>query len=371
VSISILLIVTGLVSLSASSARAEPFDHDDLFFGRAVKQSTAWRRFDFQLRLDLAPGQAVSRVVIQGFRRDHPEIDPLFDYLFDRSVDIDQMGTMGADGIRSELLGIDGLSPTDRASIEGVFDNASPQELQAIERGVHDLGPLLNNKEEAISFAITPRVVANFDVVQVTVELPLAGFVLGGTTDFTVGNLGLDARFGHTFGDNLSFGLTYGLAVYAPTAGARASSLGYQNPLVAPSFFQEYLTIAPYIAIGLDVGIVQLHSYVECIDAIGVRGDPDNSQAVALRYGVAAILDIASVFAVNVELDGAKSILSGEAFEALSLTGGLRADLFGFTLGLGVHVPVALMSGDRWGSSTETLVSAAAVDVVLTLGFGF
>lgn len=350
-------------------AAADPFSNDDLFVGRSVKQTVATRRAEFGIRFEIAPVRAYAKGAVQEYRAQHPEYGEVFTYL--DAIDAARLKDAGADQIRTTLLDIDGLTATDRQVIDATFAQAPADELAAAVQVVNIYAGIMSDNEEAISFSLAPYAIVNFDVLQLWAELPMAGFVMGGDTDFTVGNLGLDVRFGHTFGESVTFGLSYGVALHFPTAGERALALGLQNVLGRHRFSYRLLTLAPYVALGLDVGIVKIQAHLEFLDYFGVRGDPAHTVRVAFRWGTSVILSIGDVFAVTLEVDGAHSLKDAGSFAAIYLTPGLRGDIFGFKIGAAVQVPLDVVSGDGLDSAGAIAGSTADINAMLTLGYAF
>ncbi len=366
----VLMVVLAPLFLPAPPVWA--FSDNTMFLGRAVKPAPDGARFEGGVRFEIAPVYAASREIINRYREEHPEIEPVFDYV--RSVDATKLASASADEIMRKFLEIPWLKERDREIIRNTFDEqrGDPAVVSRSVSAVNQLAPLLADREDAISFSLAPYAVINLEAVQFALEVPLAGFTFSGDTSFTLGNINLDARFGHVWGERFPLALSYGLALYLPTAGARANSLGLQSVFGAPRFMHEYFAMAPYLAAGVDLRFFKLQGYLEFLDLIAARGAPRHSVGVALRYGAAAIFDLFSVFALNLELHGAHPLKHAGMFKALSLFGGFRVNLFGARLGVGVEYPIihpeplglADYAGIDFGSP-------ARVNVVVNLAYGF
>lgn len=357
--------------LAPSAARAEPFAFDDVFLGRYVKQTRETRLIEGGIRFEIAPVTAAAKGSISKIRADYPEVNPIFDLLGD--VDASSLANADAADIRAELLSLRGLSPQERAAIDTLFPvSGGGSDTQRAVEAVNKLAPFLSDGEQAIAFSLSPFLLANFDPIQLTLEFPLSGFSMAEGTDFTTGNLNLDLLFGHHFGDTVSFGLSYGITMYAPTAGERSDALALGNLLGAPRFDHHYLTLAPYIVLGVDFGIVKLQTHLDVVDMLAVRGTTDDAVTVLLRYGFSAMLTVGEIFGFNVELEGAADIKAGGAFESLFLAGGPRLNLWGFKLAAGVQIPLLTPAGGSIFTAGSSDTDAyAKVNVIVTGGFSF
>jgi hypothetical protein len=129
--------------------------------------------------------------------------------------------------------------------------------------------------------------------------------------------------------------------------------------------------LAAYVGIGLDLFGVVNQAHAELLDLLGVRDDPARSVGVAFRWGTSLVLAVFEAFAFNIELDGALDLKDAPDFDALYLTGGLRGNIQGVTLGAAVQTPLRLLTGGGRTTREETLANAAEVNVVVTVGYTF
>ena len=365
----IVLVLAGL--LLALPVSAQPFAFDDLFAGRAIKQTKETRVFEGGVRFAVAPVHAAAKDAIGDYKTEHPDEGQVLDLL--QSMDVDALRSVSYDELRSELLAASSLTPEEKDLVSATMSSAGDSpEADDFMRVVRAFAVVLSDDEDAVSFALAPYALVNLEWLSIELEFPLAGFARSSDTDFTTGNLNLDLRFGHTFGETVPFGLSYGLALYTPTAGERARSLALQNPIGAVRFDYRFLTIAPYVVAGLDLQWVKLQTYAELLDLLGVRGNPERKLQLALRYGVSAMFTVYDVFAVNAELDGSVDLKDAASFEALYFTAGLRGNILGFKLGAAVQIPIALTSDDTYAQSGGVaFASPAAINVMFHVGFAY
>ena len=357
-----------LFSLVPRAATPAPFGFDTLFSGRSVKQSVESRTWEAGIRFEIAPIREYVKESLRQYVDAHPEVQPVYGYIQELDPTLLASGT--PQEIETALLQIQWLEEQDRSQIRQVFQEAPPEQVDQVVGSIHGLAPLLTDQEEAVAFSLSPYFLYNFKYLHVSAELPLAGFATASDTDFTVGNLNFDARFGHHFGDLVSFGLSYGAAVYLPTAGSRADALALQNALEAPRFVHHYLTLAPYLVVGVDLlRWVKIQAHVELLDLLGVRDDPERSVGVAFRWSTSLILSVFDVFAINVELDGAENLKDAPDFAALYLTGGIRSNIFGFQVGAAVQTPLNLVTGSGRQTTEAALANVAEINVVVTTAF--
>lgn len=369
---SVLALSTGaLVLLVAATVGAAPFENDDLFFGRAVKQSRETRVVEGGVRFEIAPVRAISKEAMGEFRAEHPELDPVFEYL--QRVDPAVLADASAEGLRDALLALPGLTSGDRAAIDTAFpEGAASADVQRAVDAVHLLAPVLTEDEEAVSFALAPYVIVNLAPIAIALEVPMAGFVAGGDTDFTLANANLDLRFGHTFGESIPVGLSYGFHSWFPTGGERADSLALANLLAAPRYLHQSLSFEPYVVGGVDFGFLYLQAHLGLVTLVPVREGPREDTSLLLGYGVSLVLQGWGIVALNVELAGAANLASAGDLATLSLGIGPRLNVFGFKLAAAVQIPFAV--GEKRTYSTfggAGVASPADINVVVSTGFAY
>ena len=115
--------------------------------------------------------------------------------------------------------------------------------------------------ETAITFSLEPFAEFHLDFMDIVLTVPLAGFVED-STEFAMGNIGVDLKFGDSWGESFALGLTGGLQFWAPTATERANALGLANLQWSPRYFHEYTTVAPYLVMGGDL------KYIRCKEVL-------------------------------------------------------------------------------------------------------
>jgi len=359
------LAAIAVVAVAATPARgAEPFSNAEQFTGPSVKPGHERRSWELGVRLELAPIRSAVRQRLAGvfaernldeLRVHLPGIDP-------RIIE----GGSGAEMTRA-LMEIPTLDADQRRSIREALVEGPPEENLRFVRGIHDLAPLLRDGERSTSYSLAPFARYDLGLADLRLELPIVGFAVSGRSDFALGNVNLDVRFGHHWGDWTAFGLTWGLAVYLPSASARAATMALWDPLDAPRFSRHYMTLAPYVALGIDLfDAIALQFHGELVGAFGVRDRPPTEAGFALGWGAAVLFDVHDAFAVSFELDGAHDLADAADFDASHATFGLRGDISGLRLGAAVELPLSILRNPYVLRETELATGAAQLNVLFT-----
>jgi hypothetical protein len=102
----------------------------------------------------------------------------------------------------------------------------------------------------------------------------------------------------------------------------------------------QYLTLAPYLVLGLDAGDDRRDRPPGIPAGIGVRDDPVHASTHVLKYGLGTVVLPRIFINILAELNGMVSLKDAEAFDVLSVTGGLQFHVSFFRLALAVSAPV-------------------------------
>ena len=336
-----------------------------LFSMRSVKPSASQEMFVVGMVVRMAPVQAVIKSELESLKQDYPELDEGLALL--QQMDIDELEAEldalegASDQIPAEYLEATGLTE----SQQELLGDMNREALRAVVETVQD-------PEQAITFSMEPFVTFNFDLLSVSVVLPMAGFSHGGETSFDLGNVTTDLRFGHHFGSGPTFGLSYGLTVNAPTGTQRADALALTGVLKSPRFLHAYLGLQPYLLMGLDLRYVLIQLDVGISDLIRVRDSDGADNIFYMRYGAGLSLvpvDSTSIFA---EFVGAVGIENADAYNIHLLTSGLRFHLAGIELAAAIQLPSVAPGSEAYGhNSGLAFGSPADINGLLELDVAF
>ena len=281
-------------------------------------------------------------------------------------VSPDDIRGLNAAQLRERLKAVPTLSADEVTQVDSAFDTLGITDSDTAL--VAQMLEVMTDQETAITFSLEPYASFHFDILDLFLTIPLAGFAAE-ETDFALGNIGLEARFGHSFGDTFAGGISYGLQFWSPTATEKANGLGLANLLWSPRYFHEYMTVAPYFVAGADLMFVTIQASVAYNMMFAVKGDPDFDQVHFLQYGASLAITAIPYIIISAELAGMVDIIDAPAYNnSLSLTAGLRFASSFVDIGVAFQVPLvqgdssdyASFSGVSFGSpsSFNTIISA-------------
>jgi len=342
-------------ALVAGAAQAEPFAGTDLFKGRSVKPSTGAQTFAIGLTMQFAPMNML--------------LSSQKDTIIDTGIESACKGDAACESVAHEnadaALDVVGeLNDDDWAKIEAAaMDSAALQaELQAAgvpAEGVEAVATYVDKiptdkrkdalalsrqlaAQEATSIAVEPNLDLNFELVSFSLRFPMAVFDTPDETSWNLGNINLDTRFGHLFGTDLaSFGVSYGLAAYLPTGSADGNSMGLADLFFAPKYFHEYLSLAPYVAMGFDVPAISLQWHGELVSQFGVRGDPEQGHVMYGKYGAGLVLFAGTPLSIIGEVNGLAPIKDADPYNAIFGLGGVQLNLFWLKIAAAIQAPLS------------------------------
>jgi hypothetical protein len=339
--------------LYAGGASADPFSGTELLVGRSVKPSTGAERFTAGLTFQFAP----MNVLLSSQK------DTIVNAGIDAACNGDPVCTQAAKDNSDAALGIvGGLSDDEWSKIEAAAGDPAALDAELASAGVPEeqrkvVGdyaaavPADKRKEalalsrqlagqDVTSIAVEPSFALNFDLVSFTLRAPLALFMADGENSWNLGNVNLDTRFGHIWGDVAAFGISYGLTTYFPTGSQDANSMGMANMFDAPKYFREYLSAAPYLAMGFDVPILSLQWHGELVNQFGVRENPVYTHVMYGKYGAGFVLLSGWPVSIIGEVNGLAPLKNADGYNAVFGLGALQLKLLWLTAALGVQAPL-------------------------------
>lgn len=344
-----------IVIFMVSSSYADPFSNNDLFVGKSVKLTGG--SISAGVEFQIAPVKAllksqINNIIDEGCKGApdpnlcKSQVDTILDsskYVPDSVIDD---ARNNPELLKQELLKSEYLSDQQKAEVQKIdFTNSE------VSKSVSMLADTILDKEKAVTFAFEPFCELNLDLLAVAARLPLAGFYIGGDTEFAMGNLMLDAKFGHIWDLSLgSVGLSYGASFYFPTGSSRANSLALSNIFLAPKYYHEYLTIVPFLVAGLDLQFVIIQAEAEFFNMIGVRGSPLSDYPAFLKYGGGLSIGLIPTLMIVGEINGLTNIKDASPMSAVYLTGGLKFNFAVVKVGVAVQVPLAQKGRDAYAS---------------------
>ena len=358
------ILLVGLLALlvTADVMAADPFVGGQLFVNPSMKAQLE-RTIGVGMTFTIAPIKMAEKKLLEAFRSNNAEE---YEVMLEvaQYVDPSDIKGLNADQLKKELKNIPQLTPEQKAAIDGVPIDNTNTALAA------DLIEIMQNPTTAVTFSMEPFVEFHFDTMDLTVVLPLAGFD-SEQLDFAMGNVGVDARFGHTFGDAIAGGISYGVQVWAPTGTEKANALGLANLMWSPRYFHEYFTASPYVVLGIEFPLVTVQASCMYNAMIGVRGEPDFGDVHYLQYGGALSVDL-FVLTLVAEMTGLYNISNALAYNSLVFTGGIRFTSSVLDLGLAAQIPILQESGSSFASFSDvSFGSPSDFNMVLTGSFGF
>ena len=351
-------LTTGLILLSLSSAlsqtaAAAPFKNGDLFVGRAMRPDTSDQFFDFGVKFSIAPVKAILKGVVKkqlaAYTKDNPEAAAMQEYL--QYADTEQMRALANSGnlaaykqaLKDEMTkqGVQ-ISPAQNAAIDGL-DEAKLKTMA-------DMIDIMNEKDDTLTFALTPWVGINFKYLRLKADIAIAGFTNGqlATPGLQLGNLGVEASTGASHGLlGHDFGWTLGVRGYAPTGTQEADVLALANLTTAPKFLHNYATVSPFAVIGLDLPFIQWSLHGEYVQMFAVRQDSVKASNMAYVQAGTGLLATLRWVGLSLELDGMFDVNNAQGVGGTwLLTGGVRGFLGPTNLGVAVQVPLAKPGSD-------------------------
>ncbi|GEM_PF-2120614 len=196
--------------------------------------------------------------------------------------------------------------------------------------------------QEGSLFLVEPHMELNFQYVSMRTMLPLAALMFEDETDWVFGNLTLDLEFGSTWGGGVaSTGLSGGLMAYLPTGSTKTAALAVTDLFQAPKYGYQYLTLAPYLAAGVDGTLASLQVHGAVVNSIPVRDTTGLETMTYLRWGTGVtLLQQYSPVAIIGEINGLTPLSNADVYDAIFAVAGLQLNLFIMRAAVAVQLPL-------------------------------
>lgn len=361
--LTVLLVAGAAIPVASQDAQAQPFRGSRLFVNQSMRYEVG-RTFGIGVNFTIAPVKAAQKKLVEEFKKQDPNS---YAVMLEAAqyVTPDDIRGLDAAGIKAKLKAVPTLSAEDRATIDSVPISDSDTALAA------DLLEIMTDPDTTITFSLEPYAEFHIGIVDLAAIVPIAGFA-GDETKFAIGNLGLDVKLGHSWGDSFAFGLSYGLTFWAPTATSEANALGLGNLLWSPRYFSEYTTLSPYLVLGADLWAVTLQANVGYNSMFAVKGEPDNDIVQFMNYGFSLAITAIPYIVISAELSGLVNISNAAAYEnTLFLTSGIRFSGSYVDIGLGFQVPLVQSDASGFaGFSNLSFGGPSTFNTILSATFG-
>jgi hypothetical protein len=290
--------------------------------------------------------KAAQKTLVSEFRANYQEESAI---LLEAAqyVDPDDIRGLSVSQLKERLKAVPTLDSDQLAQVDEAFTQLGVSDDDT--ELVADMLEIMTEPETAITFSLEPYASFHFDLVDLYLTIPLAGFA-DDETEFAVGNIGVDTRFGHVFGDTVAGGISYGVQLWLPSATEQANALGLANLYWSPRYFHEYMTVSPYLVLGADFAAVTLQANVAYNVMMGVKGEPDFDQVQFLQYGASVAVTAIPYIILSAELSGLASIENAPAYDSLFITAGLRVAASVLDVGVGFQVPLIQADSSEFAS---------------------
>lgn len=370
------LVVCVVLVLWSAAAAADPFANADLFVGKTLKPSSSDRRFFTGAHFQVAPVKAVVQSVVKKkvdqYTAQNPEAKAVVDYV--QYVDPKQVKQLADSGqveqfkaqLKAELKAQGKLTP----EAEQGIDQVDSQKLKALATIVE----YYNAPEPTTTFALEPYAGFVAGPLQVTGQIPIAGFYSANKMNMVLGNPGADLRLGGSLGESgKAFGAVVGGSAWAPLGSEDSTTITLSNVLAAPRYMHDYMSWTGYGVIGAELGVVDIilrGEFVEMRPASDKNKDSNPLNDLRLlRYlhtGAGAVADLGALSA-SVEVDSTWNIKNMQSYNnSWLLTAGVRLNLRKVRVGAAIQAPLAKPGdGDAVPVGGVNLGSPASFNVLL------
>jgi hypothetical protein len=338
--------------LLPASALAKPFNNSDLFAGRSIKPDSKDRTFATGVHFQVAPVQAVIHTAVKkavdSYTKDNPQAAAMTEYV--KYVDTKKMKEIANKGdveaykkMMTEQMKARGVEPTPEQ--QKYMDSIDSDKLKTMAKLV-EVYQSASKPAPTTTFSLEPYATLNLNWLQLTAQLPIAGFHNDAGNSFELGNLGLDLRTGGSLGPNgLAFGWTVGASFYAPTGTADSDTIALSNVLATPRYRHSYFSSVPYVVLGAELAVIKVTARAEYVDMQPAAKSVDDKLFGApkhmayLDYGAGVLADLGLV-GISAEVDGLAEMDNAPFAKNVFLgTFGLRAFLGPVQAGAAVQMP--------------------------------
>jgi hypothetical protein len=356
-----ILILALATMIIATPALAGVFSGSELLIGRTVKPPSSSKLISFGLDVQFAPlnmllSSQKDKIIAEGISQ-----------ACANAADPAACEVVVAENADLAMTTLAEVSDDEWAAIEGNLTNAAELDKSLQEAGIDDpaarqavqdyvdqvpvddrqgavaLSRTLANNE-ATAFMVEPNATLNLSAAALSIYVPMALYLMENETTFNMGNVTLDAKFGGVFGAGVAgFAISGGLSVYLPTGTEEADALGVSNLFYAPKFFHRYLSLAPYLVMGVDTFIVSLQTHGEVVTQIPVRdgmeGQSDDS-VIYGKYGAGLIFFPRFLLSVIGEINGVFPISNADLYDATFVSGGVQLKVFWLKASVAAQFPI-------------------------------
>ena len=367
---------------------AEPFGGSELMVGRGVKPPKADRTFTAGLNVAVSPLNAVLSsqkqalvdqavaTACKGDKTCEANVRANAEVAMDTLASIpdskwDQVQAAAADPSSAAFQqALKDAGVTDPKQQKAITDYASKVPAQDRVAAVSLSRKLAS--ENATNLLMEPFAEVNLRWVQLRASAPFTLAIRSSGTDAYMGNCSLEARSGGQWDFGVvSLALAGGLALYVPTSSQGSQAAALTDLFQSPKYLYGYLTLAPYLAAGLELPLVTLQAHLELDSAHRVRGNASNTSMQYLRYGTGLVLAPRFFVSLIAELNGLVPARNADLFNALFFTGGLQFKLWIMKLSVAAQVPVYHKKEELGTLGGVDLGELSAYSVLARLAFIF
>ena len=371
--------------VSSGVALADPFAGSELLVGRSVKPAGSAQLFSMGLAIQFAPMNMLlssqkDTIINSGIdsacngdaaceAAARENSDKAMDALGE--IDDDQWTSIEGAATDEALLNAElekaGVPAEGRDSVAKYMEQVPPEKR----KDALSLSRQLAG-QDATSVMVEPNLSLNFDLVSVDFRVPMALYMLESDTQWNMGNLTVNTKFGHIFGPDLAaFGLSYGLALYLPTGTDEAAAMGFADLFYGPKFFNQYLTAAPYLAMGFDLPGFSMQGHAELVSQHGVRGDPEHASVMYGKYGGGVVLLPNWPLSLIGEVNGLYPIQNGDQYDALFGVAGVQLKLLWLKASLALQAPIKQPDEEDLGTDEVSVEELAKFSIIGRASFTF
>ncbi|NOZ00523.1 MAG: hypothetical protein GXP54_01365 [Deltaproteobacteria bacterium] len=337
-----------LVVFWSAEAFASGFAGNELWVGRSVKQSKKERDFTIGIDAKFSPWSLGSKTALDSAITDACAGSGIPNCESTARSAWQALGTV-SDSAWAQLESV--ATDTNKLASEMSALGIPQDQIKVVTDYVNSVPP--DERKDAIGLArdlsnpkvnilLDPFLSLNFDLVEFQLTLPMIIAVFDSRTDFTLGNVNTDIKFGHLWDYGVAtIGLSYGMHLYFPSAYEKYSNTAALADLFnAPKFMHGYFSFAPYIVTGFDLPFITIQAYAEIDSMHAVWGDTGASNLQFFKYGAGITILPDFVISIIAELDGMVPIHNADAFNTLFAVGGLRLNIVWFSFSAAVQTPV-------------------------------
>jgi len=340
---------------TAAAAKHKPFDGAEMLTGRSLKPAVETRRFRVGLDLGVSPmaaalgslkkeleGQAIQKACDAGVPNCEATVQQGFDALArvpDSTWDQLEAAASLTEAQAVQQLKAAGVTdPYVLDTVASYIAKSSPDERRQAVQAAR----IAAKADNAVNLLMEPFASLNTRYIEVGLSFPFTLRVGDGATEADFGNMTVDLRSGGTWSlQGVALGVTGGLTGYLPTGTRAADHSARADIFQAPKVLHQYLTLAPYLVLGIDVGgWIAVVGHLEYLAGIGVRDGPLHASTHVFKYGLGTVVLPRIFINILAELNGMVSLKNAEAFDVLSVTGGLQFHIAFFRLALAVNAPI-------------------------------